>query len=63
MSDEELFTRLLYYGLSHLHLTSVETWLMPFGELLDLVECYRQENGMAIPYTERFIDEIFPVGL
>ena len=63
MSDDELFTRLIYNGLAHLHLTEPEIWLTPFGELLDLIECYRQEIGLAVPYTEHFIDEIFPADL
>ena len=29
--DEELFTRLLYYSIAHLHLSQDEVWLMPFG--------------------------------
>ena len=29
VSDEELFTRLLYYGIVHLHLTQEEVWMMP----------------------------------
>ena len=63
MSDDELFTRLIYNGLSHLHLTQSEIWLMPFGDLLDLIECYRQEHGMATPYVEHFIDEVFPANI
>ena len=63
MSDDELFTRLVYNGLSHLHLSQAEIWLMPFGALLDLIECYRQENGMAKPYVEQYIDDVFPVDI
>jgi hypothetical protein len=37
VSDEELFTRLLYYGLAQLNLTQDEVWLMPFGLLMDFV--------------------------
>ena len=37
VSDEELFTRLLYYGMAHLSLRMEEVWLMPFGLLMDLV--------------------------
>ena len=36
VSDTELFTRLLYYGLTHLYLSQDEVWLMPFGLFLDL---------------------------
>ncbi len=63
MSDEELFTRLLYYGISQLHLTIDEVWLMPFGLLLDLWECHKQFNGLAKPKKEHFIDEIIPYGV
>lgn len=63
MSDEELFTRLLYYALAHLNLTQTEFWLMPFGLLLDLWECDRQYNGLAKPKREQFIDEIIPFGI
>ena len=63
MTDEELFTRLLYYGLAHLNLTQDEVWLMPFGMLLDLWECHRQWNGQAKPKREVFIDDIIPDGI
>ncbi|MBD5113558.1 MAG: hypothetical protein HDT42_13655 [Ruminococcaceae bacterium] len=63
MSDEELFTRLLYYALAHLNLTQTEFWLMPFGLLLDLWECNRQYNGLAKPKIERFIDDVIPLGI
>ncbi len=59
MNDEELFTRLLYYGLAHLGLTQCEVWDMPFGLLLDLVECHMQYHGLAKPKKEVFIDDIF----
>ena len=63
MSNEEWFTRLLYHGLAHLHINQEEVWHMPFGQLLDLIECWRQENGLAVPKREHFIDEIFPDGI
>lgn len=63
VSDEELFTRLLYYGLAHLNLSYDEVWLMPFGLLLDLWECHRQFNGIAKPKREVFIDDIIPDGI
>ena len=58
-----MFTRLLYIGLAHLNLTQTEVWLLPFGLLLDLVECWKQETGRARPYREVFIDEIIPPGI
>lgn len=36
---------------------------MPFGLLMDLWECHRQENGMAKPKREIFIDDIIPLGI
>lgn len=63
MTDEELFTRLLYYGLAHLNLTQDEVWLMPFGLLLDLWECHKQWNGQAKPKREVFIDDVIPYGI
>ena len=59
----ELFTRLLYYGLAHLHLSQDEVWLMPFGLLLDLWECHKQYNGQASPAREHYIDDIIPDGI
>ena len=63
MTDDELFTRLLYYGLAQLHLTQNEVWLMPFGLLLDLWECHKQYNGMAKPKREVTIEDIIPFGI
>lgn len=63
VSDAELFTRLLYYGLAHLHLSQDEVWLMPFGLLLDLWECHKQYNGQATPAREHYIDDIIPDGI
>jgi hypothetical protein len=58
-----LFTRLLYYGLAHLHLTQDEVWLMPFGLLLDLWECHKQFEGISKPKIEIFIDDVIPEGI
>lgn len=58
MSEDALFTRLIYYGTVHLHRGEEETWLTPIGLLLDLWECHRQFLGMAKPKRELFIDEI-----
>ena len=63
MTDDELFTRLLYCGLAHLHLTQEEVWLTPFGLLLDLWECHRQYTGAAVPKRERTIDDVLPEGV
>ena len=60
MSDEESFTRLIYYGTVHLRRTEEETWLLPLGYLLDLMECHRQYLGIAKPKMELFIEDILP---
>lgn len=62
-SNDELFTRLLYYGIGQLHLSWDEFWLMPFGLLLDLWECHKQYNGISKPKREHFIDDIIPDGI
>ena len=61
--DRRHDTRLLYYGLAHLHLSQDEVWLMPFGLLLDLWECHKQYNGQATPAREHYIDDIIPEGI
>ena len=61
MNDAELFTRLFYYGMAQLHLSSEEVWLMPFGFLMDLWECHKQFMGIAKPKREMDIDEVVPV--
>ena len=63
VSDTELLTRLLYYGLAHLYLIQDEVWLMPFGLFLDLWECHKQYNGQVIPAHEYYIDDIIPDGI
>ena len=63
MKDDELFTRLLWFGMAQLHLSIDEVWLMPFGLLLDLWECHKQYNGLAKPKREMFIDDIIPDGI
>ena len=58
-----MFTRLMYYGISQLRLSMDEVWLMPFGYLLDLWECHKQYNGLAVPKREHYIDDIIPDGI
>lgn len=36
---------------------------MPFGQLLDLIECHKHYHGIAKPYEEKTIDDIIPPGL
>ena len=50
----------MYFALAHLHLSANEFWCMRFGLLLDLWECYRQEQGFAKPMVEVGIDDVIP---
>jgi len=63
VSDEEMFTRLLYYGTVHLNRSEEEAWLTPLGLLLDLWECHRQFLGIAKPDREYDIDDVIPEGI
>lgn len=63
MNDDELFTRLLYFGTVQLFRSETETWLMPIGKLLDLWTCHKQFLGMEKPKREVFIDDIVPADL
>jgi hypothetical protein len=58
-----LFTRLFYYGTVQLGFSQEETWLMPFGLLLDLWECHKQFLGLAKPKRELCIDDVIPYGI
>ena len=62
-SDEAIFTHLTYIGLAHLGLTRMQIELTIFGELLDLVDCWRIETGRAQPKRIWFIDDIIPAGV
>jgi hypothetical protein len=55
-----LFARLIFYGVTLLHRSEQEVWLMPLGHLLDQWEVYRQFHGMAKERREYEIDEIVP---
>ena len=50
----------MYFALSNLNLTIDSFWSMRFGLLLDLWECYRQEQGYARPTHETTIDDLIP---
>lgn len=58
-----VFTRLIYHAHAHLHMSRIEADLTVFGELLDLIECWRHEQGISRPYREVFIDEVIPAGI
>ena len=63
MSDEETFTRLLFYGVTLLGRPEREVWLMLLGALLDQWEVYKQFHGMAKAITENHIDDLIPFGI
>ena len=60
MSDEEAFTRLIYFATVHLNRTEEDAWLLPLGYLLDLWECHRQFLGLAKPKMELFVEDVIP---
>lgn len=63
MSDDESFARLIYYGVTQLHRSEREVWLMPLGHLLDQWEIHKQFNGLAKPFRELLIDDVMPYGI
>ena len=63
MSDEETFTRLIFYGVTLLGRPEREVWLMPLGALLDQWEVYKQFHGFAKAKVEYAIEEIVPAGI
>ena len=62
MRDEEVFTRLYYYGTVQMGMSEDRFWTMPMGLFLDLWACHKQFMGIEKPYTETSIDEIIPYG-
>ncbi|GHU76982.1 hypothetical protein FACS1894188_10390 [Clostridia bacterium] len=58
MNDNELFIRLFYFGTSQLGFSEDETWLMPLGQLLDLMACHRQFLGIDKPKKDYTLDDI-----
>ena len=63
MSDEETFTRLLFYGVTLLGRLECEVWLMPLGALLDQWEVYKQFHGIAKQKQAWYIDHVVPSGV
>ena len=62
-SDEELFARLIFYGVTLLGRSEREVWLMPLGALLDQCEVYKQFHGLTKEKLEIFIEGLIPQGL
>ena len=60
MTDDELFTRFIYWGKTQLLYSDEEVWLMPIGHLLDLIACHKQFLGWEKPKKELSIDDILP---
>lgn len=63
MADDEMFERLIFYGVTLLGRTEQDVWLMEFGHLLDQWEIYRQFNGLSKPIQKANIDDVIPFGL
>lgn len=51
----------MYFALSKLNLNKTEYETMRFGLLLDLFECWKQEQGIVKPYREIFVDDVIPM--
>lgn len=63
MSDEETFTRLLFYGVTLLGRSECEVWLMPLGALLDQWEVFKQFHGLAKAKIEYSVEDVIPSGI
>lgn len=50
-------------GMVQLHFTQDEVWLMPIGQLLDLIACHQQYMGREKPKRDLSLDEILPIGI
>ena len=60
MSDEELFTRLYYYGTVQMMMPADDFWLTPIGLLLDLWACHKQFLGLEKPKLSLSVDDLIP---
>ncbi len=58
MTDDETFTRLLYYGQVQMGMRPAEFWLMPIGLFLDLWACHKQFLGLEKGVMEQSIDDV-----
>ena len=61
MSNEAIFTRLLYFGTVLMGMRPQEFWLMPIGLFLDLWACHRQWLGLEKPKQTATVDSIIPI--
>ena len=60
MTNEETFTRLLYYGTVQMGMSTQEFWLMPIGLFMDLWTCHKQFLGLEKAKQYLTIDDIIP---
>jgi hypothetical protein len=58
VTDDEIFTRLLYFGTVQMGFSDEQFWTMPFGLFMDLFACHRQFLGLEKPKREISIDDI-----
>jgi len=63
VTDDETFTRLLYYGTVQMGMSDEKFWLMPIGLFLDLWACHKQFLGIEKPAREQTIDDVVPSGI
>ena len=63
MTDNETFTRLLYYGTVQMGMSDEKFWLMPIGLFLDLWACHKQFLGLEKPQAPLSIDSVIPAGI
>jgi hypothetical protein len=63
VSDEESFTRLLYYGTVQMGMKPEDFWCMPIGLFLDLWACHKQWLGLEKAVREQSIDDIVQAGI
>ena len=63
MTDDETFTRLLYYGMVQMGMRPEDFWLMPIGLFLDLWTCHKQFLGIEKVAREQSIDDVIPGGI
>ena len=61
MTDDESFTRMLYFGTVQMGMSEDRFWLMPIGLFLDLLACHKQFLGIEKPKREQSIDDAIPL--
>jgi hypothetical protein len=60
VTDDEIFTRLLYHGRVQMGMSEREFWLMSIGQFLDLRACHFQWLGLEKAARVVTIDDVVP---